>query len=85
VRDRAILSTLLFHALRREELCKLKVRDFRNTRRGVPHLTVDGKGVVLAVRNNDGQIDALINAMQVFAQSADAMAAAAATPSAKKS
>ena len=25
-RDRAVLSTLLFHALRREELCKLKVR-----------------------------------------------------------
>jgi integrase/recombinase XerD len=43
-RDRAILSTLLFHALRREELCKLKVRDFRNMRRGVPHLTVTGKG-----------------------------------------
>jgi site-specific recombinase XerD len=31
-RDRAILSTLLFHALRREELCKLKIKDFRNTR-----------------------------------------------------
>jgi integrase/recombinase XerD len=43
-RDRAILSTLLFHALRREELCKLKVKDFRNVRRGVPHLTVNGKG-----------------------------------------
>jgi integrase/recombinase XerD len=43
-RDRAILSTLLFHALRREELCKLKVNDFRNMRRGVPHLTVSGKG-----------------------------------------
>jgi site-specific recombinase XerD len=43
-RDRAILSTLLFHALRREELCKLKVRDFRSTRRGVPHWTVNGKG-----------------------------------------
>ena len=43
-RDRAILSTLLFHALRREELCKLKVKDFRNTRRGVPHLKVPGKG-----------------------------------------
>jgi integrase/recombinase XerD len=43
-RDRAILSTLLFHALRREELCKLKVKDFRNMRRGVPHLTVSGKG-----------------------------------------
>jgi integrase/recombinase XerD len=43
-RDRAILSTLLYHALRREELCKLKVKDFRNMRRGVPHLTVSGKG-----------------------------------------
>ena len=29
-RDRAILSTLLFHALRRDELCKLKVRDARH-------------------------------------------------------
>src|SRR5437868_3089924 len=37
-RDRAILSTLLYHALRREELCKLKVRDFKPVRRGVPHL-----------------------------------------------
>jgi site-specific recombinase XerD len=43
-RDRAILSTLLYHALRREELCKLRVKDFRNTRRGVPHLNVSGKG-----------------------------------------
>jgi integrase/recombinase XerD len=43
-RDRAILSTLLFHALRRDELCKLRVKDFRNTRRGVPHLDVSGKG-----------------------------------------
>jgi integrase/recombinase XerD len=36
-RDRAILSNLLYHALRREELCKLKVRDFRHARRGVLH------------------------------------------------
>jgi site-specific recombinase XerD len=43
-RDRAILSTLLYHALRREELCKLRVRDFRHARRGVPHLRVAGKG-----------------------------------------
>jgi integrase/recombinase XerD len=43
-RDRAILSTLLFHALRREELCKLKVKDFRHARKGVPHLKVAGKG-----------------------------------------
>ena len=31
-RDRAILSTLLFHALRREELCKLRVKDFQHAR-----------------------------------------------------
>jgi len=43
-RDRAILSTLLFHALRRDELCKLTVRDFRHARKGVPHLRVSGKG-----------------------------------------
>jgi integrase/recombinase XerD len=43
-RDRAILSTLLYHALRREELCKLSVRDFKHERRGVPHLRVSGKG-----------------------------------------
>lgn len=42
-RDRAILSVLLFHALRRDELCKLKVRDFRHARKGVPHLRVTGK------------------------------------------
>ena len=43
-RDRAILSALLFHALRREELCKLTVKDFRHARKGVPHLIVSGKG-----------------------------------------
>jgi len=43
-RDRAILATLLYHALRREELCKLTVKDFRHERRGVIHLKVSGKG-----------------------------------------
>jgi integrase/recombinase XerD len=43
-RDRAILATLLYHALRREELCKLTVKDFRHERRGVAHLKVWGKG-----------------------------------------
>jgi len=43
-RDRAILSVLLFHALRREELCKLRVHDARHARKGVPHLKVSGKG-----------------------------------------
>jgi site-specific recombinase XerD len=44
LRDRALLATLLYHALRREELCKLKVQDFTHERRGVPHLRVSGKG-----------------------------------------
>jgi site-specific recombinase XerD len=44
IRDRAILATLLYHALRREELCKLRVRDYKHERRGVPHLKVSGKG-----------------------------------------
>lgn len=43
-RDRAILATLLYHALRRDELCKLKVKDFKQERRGVPHLKISGKG-----------------------------------------
>jgi site-specific recombinase XerD len=34
----------LFHTLRREEFCKLRVKDFRHTRKGVPHLNVLGKG-----------------------------------------
>jgi integrase/recombinase XerD len=44
LRDKAILATLLYHALRREELCKLTVKDFKHERRGVPHLKVSGKG-----------------------------------------
>ena len=43
-RDRAMLATLPYHALRREELCKLKVKDFKHERRGVAHLKVSGKG-----------------------------------------
>jgi site-specific recombinase XerD len=43
-RDRAILATLLYHALRREELCKLLVKDFKHERRGVAYLKVSGKG-----------------------------------------
>jgi len=46
-RDRAILSVLLFHALRREEVCKLRVRDLQERegqREGLPHFFVRGKG-----------------------------------------
>ncbi len=42
-RDRAMLSALLYHGLRREELCTLKVRDIAE-RRGVAHLRIHGKG-----------------------------------------
>lgn len=42
-RDRALLAILLYHALRREELCKLTVQDLHE-RRGVAHLRVSGKG-----------------------------------------
>jgi integrase/recombinase XerD len=42
-RDRAILATLLFHGIRREELCRLRVRDYQR-REGVLHFRVEGKG-----------------------------------------
>ena len=41
-RDRAILATLLYHGLRREELCRLRLRDIQS-REGVIHLRVTGK------------------------------------------
>jgi integrase/recombinase XerD len=44
LRDKAILAILLYHALRREELCKLTVKDFTHQRRGMSHLKVAGKG-----------------------------------------
>ena len=42
-RDRAILSVLFHHALRRAELCTLKVKDLYE-KRGVKHFRVHGKG-----------------------------------------
>ena len=43
-RGRAIVATLLYHALRRDELCQLEVREFRHGRRRVAHLKVSGNG-----------------------------------------
>ena len=43
VRDRAILAALLYHGIRREEVCLLHVRDLQN-RQGVMHFKVQGKG-----------------------------------------
>jgi integrase/recombinase XerD len=42
VRDRAILATLLYHGVRREELCQLRLRDMQS-RQGVMHLRIKGK------------------------------------------
>jgi integrase/recombinase XerD len=42
VRDRAILATLLYYGMRREELCLLRLRDLQS-RQGVMHLRVKGK------------------------------------------
>ena len=44
IRDRAILSVLLFHGLRRMELSKLHVKDFGQHRRGIVHMLISGKG-----------------------------------------
>jgi integrase len=42
VRDRAILAALLYHGIRREELCGLRVRDL-HSRQGVMHFRIHGK------------------------------------------
>jgi integrase/recombinase XerD len=42
IRDRAILSTLLYHGMRREELCGLRVKDMQS-RQGVMHFRIKGK------------------------------------------
>jgi integrase/recombinase XerD len=42
VRDRAILATLLYHGIRREELCGLRVKDLQS-RQGVVHFRIQGK------------------------------------------
>jgi integrase/recombinase XerD len=42
VRDRAILATLLYHGIRREELCRLRLKDMQS-REGVMHFRIRGK------------------------------------------
>src|SRR6202789_2174533 len=41
-RDRAILATLLYHGIRREELCRLRIKDMQS-RQGVGHFRIKGK------------------------------------------
>jgi integrase/recombinase XerD len=42
VRDRAMLAVLLYHGIRREELCLLRLKDI-HSRQGVMHLRIQGK------------------------------------------
>jgi len=42
IRDRAILASLLYHGIRREELCELRVKDL-HSRQGVIHFRIKGK------------------------------------------
>jgi integrase/recombinase XerD len=42
LRDRAILATLLYHGIRREKLCGLRVKDL-HSRQGVLHFRIKGK------------------------------------------
>ena len=42
LRDRAILATLLYHGIRREELCLLRLGDM-HSRQGVMHLRIKAK------------------------------------------
>jgi integrase/recombinase XerD len=42
IRARAIMATLLYHGIRREELCLLRMRDLQS-RQGVMHLRIKGK------------------------------------------
>jgi integrase/recombinase XerD len=42
LRDRAILATLLYHGIRREELCLLRPKDMQS-RQGVMHFRIKGK------------------------------------------
>lgn len=71
-RDRAILATLLYHGLRRAELCALHVADIQE-RRGVKHLQVRGKGSKIRyVPLHPGAAGAIAEYFEVAGHSNDA-------------
>jgi integrase/recombinase XerD len=70
-RDRAILSMLLYHGLRREELTTLRVRDL-TARRGVPHVRVHGKGgKTRYVPLHPGTAELLTDYLEAFGHGSD--------------
>lgn len=71
LRDRALLATLLYHGLRRAELCALHVGDIQD-RRGVKHLQVHGKGSKIRyVPLHPGAADAIAAYLEVAGHSDD--------------
>lgn len=65
LRDRAIIATLLYHGLRRAELCSLQVGDIQE-RRGIKHLQVHGKGSKIRyVPLHPGAADAIAAYLEV--------------------
>lgn len=74
-RDRAILSTLLYHGLRRAELCALTVGDVQQ-RRGVAHLRIHGKGGKLRyVPLHPGTAEVIDAYLQTAGHASDALGA----------
>jgi len=71
LRDRALLATLLYHGLRRAELCTLRVADIQE-RRGVKHLQVHGKGSKIRyVPLHPGAADAIATYLEAAGHSDD--------------
>src|ERR1035438_8562775 len=73
-RDRAILSILFYHALRRDELCQLLVRDIHD-RRGVRHFRIHGKGGKLRyVPVHAGTLEAIADYLAAAGHGSDSTA-----------
>lgn len=72
VRDRAILATLLYHGMRREELCGLKVKDVQS-REGVKHFKVKGKRGKIRFVPVHAQAQRLIDSYLLLAGHAEEM------------
>jgi len=73
--DRAVLATLLYHALRRAELCALRVADIHELR-GVKHLQVRGKGSKIRyVPLHPGAASAIAKYLEVAGHSSHATGA----------
>lgn len=70
VRDRAIIATLLYHGMRREELCTLKVKDLQS-RQGVIHFKVKGKRGKIRFVPAHAQAQRLIESYLVMAGHVD--------------